>query len=438
MPNQTNITANLAKGAGEPLVGFIRVSPDYRVIDGDTGQVTLPVYSDIPLVNGQAVFSLEPSELARVTYLFQIWQTGVPAGTPNVLISEFRALVPISSTAIALADLMGETGLYRDVLATGIQAISQRLVTDSNFWSALQAQLFSPKGEYTSTAWYTLGSVVTLGGSSYIYRGLNPTRGQSPRLVNGSTNTEYWQLLASKGDTGSGTSGDPTAYGPAWAGQGNAPSRGALFNLIESLATRLNLEQYINSTGSVLTNCSVSNNYPLTEDSSRIPPISWVRSWVQSTLRTNTPIGTVAWFAGSSAPTLWLPCDGRLVSRASYSELFAILGTSFNTGAPTENSNNFRLPDLRGRSARGLDSSPSTGVAGVAPGLTLGNRQGQASTTLGVSQLPIGTWTFQPGLGNFNIAGNAGSDHRVLTASPSSIPTLGPSLGLLPIIYTGI
>jgi microcystin-dependent protein len=64
------------------------------------------------------------------------------------------------------------------------------------------------------------------------------------------------------------------------------------------------------------------------------------------------PSGTVLPFAGSTAPTGWLLCDGTAVSRTTYANLFAAISTSWGYG---DNSTTFNLPDLRGRFLRGRD-----------------------------------------------------------------------------------
>jgi microcystin-dependent protein len=58
------------------------------------------------------------------------------------------------------------------------------------------------------------------------------------------------------------------------------------------------------------------------------------------------PIGAVTPFAGSSAPTGWLMCDGTAVSRAIYLALFAVIGVTYGVG---DNSTTFNLPSLQGR-----------------------------------------------------------------------------------------
>lgn len=49
----------------------------------------------------------------------------------------------------------------------------------------------------------------------------------------------------------------------------------------------------------------------------------------------------------------WLKCTGATLNRAAYPKLFAVIGTSFNTGG--ESSLEFRLPDWRGLFPRCLD-----------------------------------------------------------------------------------
>jgi hypothetical protein len=77
--------------------------------------------------------------------------------------------------------------------------------------------------------------------------------------------------------------------------------------------------------------------------------------------------GTVINYAGNTAPAGYLLCDGSLVSRTVYSELFTAIGTIYGNG---DNTTTFALPDLRGRFIRGLDSG-----ANVDSGRVLGSKQ---------------------------------------------------------------
>lgn len=89
------------------------------------------------------------------------------------------------------------------------------------------------------------------------------------------------------------------------------------------------------------------------------------------------PTGSLVDFAGTSAPSGWLMCDGREVSRTAYSSLFAIVGTSYGVG---DGSTTFNLPDFRGRFARYNDNmNTAEGAAGRDTGRTHGSEQGQAT-----------------------------------------------------------
>lgn len=86
-------------------------------------------------------------------------------------------------------------------------------------------------------------------------------------------------------------------------------------------------------------------------------------------------------FFGGNAGALL--CDGSAISRASYADLFAIIGTTYGAG---NGSTSFNIPDLRGEFIRGLDNG-----RGVDSGRTLGSYQ--HATNMGVSSLdmaPIG------------------------------------------------
>ena len=68
------------------------------------------------------------------------------------------------------------------------------------------------------------------------------------------------------------------------------------------------------------------------------------------------PSGMLAPFAGATAPTGWFLCHGQAVSRSTYANLFAVLGTTYGAGDGTATSGTtFNLPDLRGRTIAGQD-----------------------------------------------------------------------------------
>jgi microcystin-dependent protein len=66
------------------------------------------------------------------------------------------------------------------------------------------------------------------------------------------------------------------------------------------------------------------------------------------------PAGSIIQWSSNTAPANWLVCDGAAVSRATFSSLFAVIGTTYGVG---DGSTTFNLPDLRGRVAVGRDGS---------------------------------------------------------------------------------
>jgi microcystin-dependent protein len=65
----------------------------------------------------------------------------------------------------------------------------------------------------------------------------------------------------------------------------------------------------------------------------------------------SNPVGTIISFAGSTAPSGYLVCDGSEISRATYADLFSVLGTTWGAGNGTTT---FNIPDLRGQFLRGF------------------------------------------------------------------------------------
>tara|TARA_B100001287_G_scaffold253259_1_gene235850 strand:- start:9525 stop:11540 length:2016 start_codon:yes stop_codon:yes gene_type:complete len=100
-----------------------------------------------------------------------------------------------------------------------------------------------------------------------------------------------------------------------------------------------------------------------------------------------TPIGVISPYAGASAPPGWLMCDGTEVSRAEYTQLFAVIGTTFKAN-PAEGF--FAVPDLRGRLPLGKDDMGGTAsntVTDIAADV-IGAKNGAESVNIQVANLP--------------------------------------------------
>ena len=80
------------------------------------------------------------------------------------------------------------------------------------------------------------------------------------------------------------------------------------------------------------------------------------------------PTGSVHMMATTTVPSGYLKCNGAAVSRTTYADLFAIIGTAHGAG---DGSSTFNVPDLRGEFVRGWDDS-----RGVDSGRGFGTAQG--------------------------------------------------------------
>lgn len=73
------------------------------------------------------------------------------------------------------------------------------------------------------------------------------------------------------------------------------------------------------------------------------------------------PVGAITAYGGTVAPDDWLVCNGAAVSRTTYPDLFAAIGTAFGAG---DGSTTFNLPDMRDRFPVGSGGSYTLGTAG--------------------------------------------------------------------------
>jgi len=85
------------------------------------------------------------------------------------------------------------------------------------------------------------------------------------------------------------------------------------------------------------------------------------------------PTGSYIQFAGSQAPDGFLVCNGGEISRTTYSQLFAVIGTTYGSG---DGSTTFNLPNLIDRFLQGSETSGTIKDAGL-PNITGTIRIGQ-------------------------------------------------------------
>jgi len=126
----------------------------------------------------------------------------------------------------------------------------------------------------------------------------------------------------------------------------------------------------------------------------------------------DTPIGTVVYFAASSAPTGWFECDGRILNTQSFPDLFAAIRYTYGGGGVS-----FYLPDLRGQFARGWDNGRGVDSGRVFGSSQLDEFKSHTHTVIGSHGSNItpgyyGIVDLDPGLAQVPTSSTGGSETR--------------------------
>lgn len=95
------------------------------------------------------------------------------------------------------------------------------------------------------------------------------------------------------------------------------------------------------------------------------------------------PPGATIPYAGTSAPSGWLLCDGTAVSRVTYATLFGVVGTVYGVG---DGATTFNVPNMSGRAAVGTGTYTDS-VSGVIT-RTLAQVAGTEAHVLTSGQMP--------------------------------------------------
>jgi microcystin-dependent protein len=84
---------------------------------------------------------------------------------------------------------------------------------------------------------------------------------------------------------------------------------------------------------------------------------------------TGGPVGSIFAYAGRGIPEGYLACNGAIVSRTTYEELFVAIGTKYNTGG--ESISSFRVPNINndGLFLQGSSTAGTKKQAGI-PNIT--------------------------------------------------------------------
>lgn len=156
-------------------------------------------------------------------------------------------------------------------------------------------------------------------------------------------------------------------------------------------------------------------------------------------LQDGLKVGEIKMFSGSTAPAKWKVCDGSVISRTVFANLFGVIGTSWGGG---DGETTFAIPDYQGRTPIGVGESEATGHTAH----TLGQYAGEETHTLTVAELAEHTHTYST-RGNtcYTHAGDISSGWYAFgtgtsskTGSNTAHNTMQPFAACTFIIYTGV
>lgn len=143
-----------------------------------------------------------------------------------------------------------------------------------------------------------------------------------------------------------------------------------------------------------------------------------INKWINSKTP-KVPTGAIIPYTAEVAPEGYMVCGGQTISQTTYSQLYSVIGSSYNVGG--EPSGTFRLPNLTSRVPLGYNSSDSDFNQ-------LGKSGGRTDHVLTISELPSHTHIQNPHTHSQN-SHNHGQDSHSHSAT-TSFYTIGGSWGL--------
>lgn len=261
----TIITGLICDSGNVPLTGTLDIELVSRLQVAPSTIVTRKLSSNT-ITNGVVNLNLAASEAQRESYRFMFY-TGV-GNTRNVVL-DFYALVPDSPVAVNFSNLL-PTSITSDVLDTSVERLAEFITSNPTYVARVKAG-FNGRGSYSSTETYYYNDVVIYDGSSYAYILKTPSVGKPL------TDAQAWQPLAQRGANGTGISGNSTAYGSSWDGASDAPSRGAIRNLVEgTLVKQLTISGLAPLSSPVFTGSPQAPTNIVTDSSNNIATTAFV------------------------------------------------------------------------------------------------------------------------------------------------------------------
>lgn len=274
------------------------------------------------------------------------------------------------------------------------------------------------QGAWVTATAYTLNSLVSEGGSSYICTTDHTSGTFATDLAAGK-----WALLAAKGASGAGTGdmlasnnlSDVSSISTARANLGlvigtDVQAQDATLSAVAALTLSQGCLISATAADAPVVIAKGTASQQLRMNAGATAP-EW---FTPASSSTGNPAGTIIDYGGSAAPTGYLPCDGAAVSRTTYADLFTAIGTLWGVGdgSTTFNVPAFAAGDAAVQSAGTVGASTdgqipshthtiSTNGGGGAPGDT--HIPGLSNAAGTVSNLSLGTYS-NTGSGTRNFA----------------------------------
>jgi microcystin-dependent protein len=235
-----------------------------------------------------------------------------------------------------------------------------------------------------------------------------------------------------------------------------SPSPSGTYGASESTPViTVNAKGQITSASTVATQIPALGSSPAgTYGSSTVVPAITVNTRGQVTAVTNTSIsfpsvttfiaGMMTQYAGSTAPSKWLLCDGSAVSRTTYSDLYTAIGTTYGVG---NGSTTFNIPDLRGRTPIGVGTGSgltarARGDTGGAETVTLtdeiGTHGSHSHTIYATNGASSGSYYTRGDIRTASSTNNFTTASSTVSGSGASHANMQPFIAINFIIYSGV
>jgi microcystin-dependent protein len=280
-----------------------------------------------------------------------------------------KAKIPINAGAdqIDLSKLYPSA--YELPLDAGGQAVGRKEM-NALFSTLAENIYFQQRGgvySYDSTIDYTVGTLVLY--NSNLYKCIQAHSHTTPRAP---TNTSYWQKIVIQSDIANFVTLNTAQTISAIKNFSALPTT----SVPPTGSTQLTNKSYVDTKVSLSGNQTVAGTK--TFSSSPLIPTATAgdssakgasTAFVQNAIAQLVPTGTILAFGGVTAPNGFLICNGSAISRTTYANLFAVIGTRYGAG---NGSTTFNLPKLNdGSFVRGVDSgSVGTKYSASLPPLT--------------------------------------------------------------------